>query len=516
MRTPRATSLIRLTSLVAVLGMAAITLCCTNFTATDGQPDAPFMIAPTIGTQPASVTVTKGSAATLSVVTATGTPLNYQWFKGGTAVSGATTSSYAVTSAQSTDEGSYTVTVSNPISSVTSTAATITVNSLPEITTQPRSVIVNSGSPATFTVVATGKPTPTYQWKKNGTNITGATSASYTNTAAAVGDTGAVYTVNVVNSVGTVTSQEAVLSVVDITYAVKPTITAQPSDAFVLPGATATFTVVATGTPAPTYKWYLGTTLITGATSASYTTAATVTGDTGKLYKVDVTNTAGYVTSRQAKLTVGNPVALVNDSFISHPGAGVGGAGVSVVQTALGLTTQGNGGTATLGNGFSAADDFTVSDATGWQVDEAVFSLYLTGGSITTPPAFTCNIQIWNGPPNVTGSAVIWGDTTTNRTTTVTWIGYRTNDTTIATDGTRSLYNISCKGLGIALPQGTYWVEYRGGHTSGVYMVPRVVIGSAATGNAIRILSSAWTAWVDGGTAKAPQGLPFQVKGWVK
>ena len=229
-----------------------------------------------------------------------------------------------------------------------------------------------------------------------------------------------------------------------------------------------------------------------------------------------LTNTAGYVTTRQAKLTVGNPIALVEDSFISHPGAGVGGAGVSAVQTTLGLTTQGNGGTAALGNGFSVADDFTVTDATGWQVDEAVFSLYLTGGSITTPPAFTCNIQIWNGPPNVTGSAVIWGDTTTNRTTTVTWIGYRTNDTTIATDGTRSLYNISCKGLGIALPQGTYWVEYRGGHTSGVYMVPRVVIGSAATGNAIRILSSAWTAWVDGGTAKAPQGLPFQVKGWVK
>jgi hypothetical protein len=84
--------------------------------------------APAITSQPASQTVTAGSSATFTV-TASGTaPLSYQWRFNGTAISGATSSSYTVSNAQSANAGNYSVVVSNSAGSVTSNNATLTVN----------------------------------------------------------------------------------------------------------------------------------------------------------------------------------------------------------------------------------------------------------------------------------------------------------------------------------------------------------------------------------------------------
>ena len=85
--------------------------------------------APTITTQPASQTVTAGSSVTFSVVASGTAPLSYQWKFNGANISGATSSSFTIASAQSANAGSYTVTVSNSAGSVTSAAATLTVNS---------------------------------------------------------------------------------------------------------------------------------------------------------------------------------------------------------------------------------------------------------------------------------------------------------------------------------------------------------------------------------------------------
>jgi hypothetical protein len=86
---------------------------------------------------------------------------------------------------------------------------------------------------------------------------------------------------------------------------VAPTISAQPTDKTVLAGATATFSVTATGTAPLSYQWKKGGTAITtGGTSSSYTTPATVAGDSGSSYTVTVTNAAGSITSSAATLTV--------------------------------------------------------------------------------------------------------------------------------------------------------------------------------------------------------------------
>ncbi|MEP6883457.1 MAG: pyrrolo-quinoline quinone [Gammaproteobacteria bacterium] len=83
-----------------------------------------------------------------------------------------------------------------------------------------------------------------------------------------------------------------------------PAITAQPANISVAVGATATFSVSATGTAPLTYQWSKGTTAIAGATAASYTTPATAAGDTGSAFSVMVTNSAGSVTSNAATLNV--------------------------------------------------------------------------------------------------------------------------------------------------------------------------------------------------------------------
>jgi autotransporter-associated beta strand protein len=88
----------------------------------------------------------------------------------------------------------------------------LAVAAIPIITNQPQSLAVNPGSAASFTVGATGTGPLAYQWQKNGTNISGATTNLYSIAGAAVGDA-ADYTVVITNNFGSVTSAVAVLTV---------------------------------------------------------------------------------------------------------------------------------------------------------------------------------------------------------------------------------------------------------------------------------------------------------------
>ena len=84
-----------------------------------------------------------------------------------------------------------------------------TVTAAPSITSHPTSQTVTAGQTATFSVTAAGTAPLSYQWRKNGTNISGATSASYTTPATTTADSGAQFTVLVSNSAGTATSNAA-------------------------------------------------------------------------------------------------------------------------------------------------------------------------------------------------------------------------------------------------------------------------------------------------------------------
>src|SRR5437899_2575450 len=97
------------------------------------------------------------------------------------------------------DSGStFAVVVSNSAGTATSNAATLTVNAAavaPAITSQPSNQTVTAGQAATFSVSATGTAPLSYQWQKNGTNITGATSSSYTTPATTTTDSGSAFRV---------------------------------------------------------------------------------------------------------------------------------------------------------------------------------------------------------------------------------------------------------------------------------------------------------------------------------
>ena len=191
------------------------------------------------------------------------------------------------------------VNISNAYGTVTSSNATLTVITAPTVSTQPIDQTVTAGQTASFSVVASGSAPFTYQWRKNGSNISGATSSSYTTPVTSSADHGAVYSVVVGNNAGTATSGNATLTVITA-----PAISTQPAAQSVVVGQTASFSVTATFTGPTTYQWRKNGSNISGATSSTYTTPVTVIGDNGAVFTVVVSNSAGTATSSSATLSV--------------------------------------------------------------------------------------------------------------------------------------------------------------------------------------------------------------------
>ena len=301
----------------------------------------PAPVAPSITTQPASLTVNAPASATFSVVVTGDAPLSYQWRRNGVNIGGATSSSYVLNPTAVADSGvQFDVIVSNTAGTITSAPATLTVTAAPvppSITTQPVNKTVTAPAAASFSVVATGDPTLTYQWRRNGVAIGGATTATYALNPTAVSDSGATFDVVVTNGAGSATSTAALLTVTLRRTAKHHYATA--STTVTAPGA-ATFTVVATGDGPLTYQWKRNGGNIIGATSATYVRTPTAVAENGSTITVVVTNGAGSVTSAAAILTV-NP-APTAPSITTHP------ANVSVTAPAAATFSVVATGTAPL------------------------------------------------------------------------------------------------------------------------------------------------------------------------
>jgi DNA-binding beta-propeller fold protein YncE len=294
----------------------------------------PAVVAPAITMQPADQTVTAPATATFNV-TATGTTPSYQWqfstdagVTFGPVAGGPDAPSLAVTNTTVAESGQrYRVVVSNSVGSVTSSSALLTVLAAPiapAFTTQPLSQTILAGAAVNFTVVATGTPAPTIQWRINGANlvdgvqasgacagatVAGAGIASLTLTTVPLVCSGAVFSAVASNGVNPdATSNGATLTVNPV--GVAPSITLQPLDVTVAAPATATFTAAANGVPSPTVQWQQSTDAgvtwanITGATNPSFTTPATVLADSGTRFRAVFTNASGSVNSNGAILTV--------------------------------------------------------------------------------------------------------------------------------------------------------------------------------------------------------------------
>lgn len=311
----------------------------------------------TVQSQPQRQLVIVNTSATFKVV-ATGTPApTYQWQKNEANINGATSATYTIPSSQFADAGLYSVVVTSGNLSFTSTPAQLQVfpsgTTLPPIIilAQPTDQDVTVGQPVTFSVETAGTTSPTYQWRKNDSAISGANLSTFTIGAAQLGDAG-VYTLTIVDGSNTVSTIGSTLTVRTVASTTAPSIVTPPTAQTANIGGSASFTVVAGGTPAPTYQWTRnGTPLgngptatgasVAGATTATLTLTGISTADAGN-YAVTVTNSAGVASSSAAVLAVNDvptaPSRIINLSILTTIGSAgdnftmgyvVGGAGTS-------------------------------------------------------------------------------------------------------------------------------------------------------------------------------------------
>ncbi len=248
------------------------------------------------GGDPVPATVCAGAPASFTV-SATGTPtIAFQWRKNLNPISGATTATFTIPIVTVGDGGSYDCMVTNGCGSATSAAATLTVDTAPTIDTPPASVSACEGTPASFTVSATGTAPLTFQWRKNGNPIGGATLATFSIGSVTNGDAD-TYDCVVTNGCGSATSAGATL---DVTAPPAPS---APAPVVTCEGLGASFDATATGTGPITYQWRKDTNPISGATSPTFVIGSVTTFDAGA-YDCVVSNGCGSVTSTTATLTV--------------------------------------------------------------------------------------------------------------------------------------------------------------------------------------------------------------------
>jgi len=225
----------------------------------------------TITSNPTNLALHPTQTATFSVVAQGLSPFAYQWYQipsggsTGTAIPGATSSLYTTPAVDLTYNGAkYYAAVTDSCAGIplNSTNATLTVtaaNVPPTIVTQPIGQDVTVGGLTSFTVIATGSGTLSYQWYRIpagqtvGSAIGGATSATYNllGTATTITNDQDQYYVIVSNAYGQAISTKATLAV-----GAGILITQQPETAYVSEGDTATFTVAATSVLPVTYQWY--------------------------------------------------------------------------------------------------------------------------------------------------------------------------------------------------------------------------------------------------------------------
>lgn len=170
-----------------------------------GTNSGPVALTFTQQPTPASFTTPASFSATFTAA-AKGLPRpHYQWRLNGTPIEGATHASLTLTNVQLADAGDYTVVITNGLQSVTSSVAVLTVTTTPvppSFLTAPVSAEAFEGQFVQLAAVASGSPTPSYQWQLNGADLPGETSGTLILSGVQSNQAG-IYTVMASSSAGT-------------------------------------------------------------------------------------------------------------------------------------------------------------------------------------------------------------------------------------------------------------------------------------------------------------------------
>ncbi len=293
----------------------------------------------------------------------------------------------------------------------------------PVIVTQPVSTNISSGSPATFSVTATGLPL-FYQWFRNGIALVDGGTISGSQTPLLVitsVTTGGTYSVVIANGAATVTSASAALSVDGA-----PAITMQPLNSTNLVGTVATFSVTAIGSDPLTYRWLKnGVALynggnISGATS-NVLNLANISGADAATYAVIITNFSGSVPSAPATLTV-VPTNSPGGLFLYEPFDYTNIGSPVSSNTPANWTYNGSGANdlnVTSGNlswpGFAASIGNSVTNGGNGLGVRRLFGTNLSSGKIYFSALFRINdlgFGSWTGQSSQVGALTAPDNTT--------------------------------------------------------------------------------------------------------
>ena len=268
----------------------------------------------------------------------TGSGYTYQWNKDGVAIAGATSGTYTATTS-----GAYTVTVTATGCSLTSSATTVVLGTpvTPSVSISANNTTVCSGTAVLFTATPTnGGTTPTYQWKKNGVDIAGATTATYTLSTPVNGDVISVVMVSNNSCQSTNISNSNSITLV-VNPSVTPTVSITSSGNTICAGASVQFTSsIINGGTTPTYQWKKNGVNISGATSATYSNSALVNGDVITLQMIS------NATCASASTVLSNAITMIVSTAVTPSVSIVADATTVCANTAVNFTaTPTNGGT---------------------------------------------------------------------------------------------------------------------------------------------------------------------------
>ncbi len=256
-----------------------------------------------------------------------------------------------------------------------------------------------TGNPLTITAGAFGVTPLRYQWLKNGTNLAGANSGTFSIASVAAADAG-TYALLLTNAYGRATSSPVVIS---ISAAFKPVILTQPVARTAYIGGSAMFSVEADG-GSLSYQWKKAGSPISGATNTTLLlTGVTLTSEAD--YSVTVSNPAGTTNSASAHLTV-----------LAVPTTGYLGAVLADSPVTLWRLGEGSGAIAydTWGSNSAAYSGSIALGASGLITGDANTAINSTGGKVTAPfsstlnnPAGPFSVEFWVKPTNAGQECII-------------------------------------------------------------------------------------------------------------
>ena len=282
-------------------------------TVTSSAASVTVVAPPVIQTQPTGGAVLVGGDISLSVEAIGSGTVSYQWRQDGVVLDGQTQTSLDLTGLKLSDEGSYTVEVSNEAGITNSQSVNVLVLTPLAVTENPQGQSVIAGTFVVLDVSANGSGPISYQWYKDEVALDGATQSTLQISNVSTANQGS-YHVVLSNSVSVATSNSATLLI-----NLPPGIVTQPIGQTVEKGRSAVFTVEATGTAPFTFQWQRDGVEINGATDDKLTIDSAEASDDGD-YGVIVQSTYGAVASESASLNVLLPLEITvqpNDTHVA-------------------------------------------------------------------------------------------------------------------------------------------------------------------------------------------------------